>query len=123
TNGKSHAAGGGGRSRSCRRSARSLFGVPGITRHAAKPFVALRQRAQSEFGDKDRAGSVEPFDHGGVFINLLVFKSSCAPRGAISLNRQQVLCSPRQSMQRAAVLACRNFTVGLFGLRQRALFR
>src|SRR6185312_8577385 len=79
TNGKSHAAGGGGRSRSCRRSARSLFGVPGITRHAAKPFVALRQRAQSEFGDKDRAGSVEPVDHGGVFINLLVFKSSCAP--------------------------------------------
>ena len=95
--------------------------IPGIAGDPAKPMVAVRQRPERKFCHQHRAGLVQSFNHRGVFVDHLLFKSSRAPRCGITLHGQQILGAPRQPVQRASILSGRNFAIGFPGLRQRAL--
>src|SRR5207237_5145915 len=63
-------------------------------------LVPLRQRAEGQFRHQHRARMVQTFHHRRVFVNHLIFESACSPRCAIAFRRQQILCTPRQAVQR-----------------------
>src|SRR5665213_4042601 len=97
--------------------------VPRIAGLTGKPFVPHRQRTQRKFGYEDRSGSIEALHHGGVFIEALMLESARAPGGGITLDREQIFCAPRDAMQRPAMFAGSDFSVGGFGVREGSLFR
>src|SRR5207302_2325125 len=119
SNGKGNAACGGRRHRASRRSTRSLPGIPGIASLSAEPFVAHRYCAERELGYEHSASLIETLHHGRVLVDVLLLESACAPSGAITLDREQVFCAPRKAVQRAAILARRDLTIGLLGVRAR----
>ena len=110
--GEAHAARGDGAGRACRRSARSLRGIPRIARAPAEPLVAHGQRAERELGDEHGAGRIEPLDHGCVFIEGLMLESARAPRGRIAFDGEQIFRAPGNAVQRAAIFARGDFFVG-----------
>src|SRR5438270_2398674 len=96
--------------------------IPGIARHASEPFVSLGEGAQRELRYKYGSCFIKTLYHGGVFFDVLLLESGCAPGGAISLYREQVLRSPGQPMQGTAILAGCDLAVRLLRLCTCAIF-
>jgi hypothetical protein len=86
-----------------------------------KPDISLRELAEGELGDQDGAGRVEPLHHGRGGIEHLVPEEGRSPGGGIARYRQQVLGTPRNAVQRPAILARLDLGVGRRGLAERPL--
>ena len=121
--GEADAAGGSGRRGARARTARPLLRIPGVAGAGAEPEISLGQRAERGLGDQDRASLIESLDDGGVVVEVLRFEAAGAPCGGIALDREQVLASPRNSVQRSPVVAGGDLGVGLSSLFERPLLR
>ena len=65
---------------------------------------------------------IKALNYRRVFIERLMLESACAPRCRISLHRQQIFRSPRNSVERSAVFSCRDLRVGRPRLSECPLF-
>ena len=119
---ETHQTGGGRRSRSRRRPARSLLGVPGVAGRLAVPDIAPGERPEGELGDEHRARLVELGDDGRVLVDHLVFEGLGAPGRGIAAHRQEVLGAPRDAVQRPPPDALGKLAVGAARLFEGALF-
>ncbi len=116
----------GGRRRRARTRAapaRPLLEEPWVHRLPAEPDVVQRESAQAELGQKDGSGVVEPLDDDGVGVRDPVPEGLGAPGRLDPLRVEEVLRSPRNSVERAAVLSRFDLRVRAAGLRQRQVFR
>ena len=108
-----------------RASARTLSRVPGVPRtgkpRLGAPKIPLGQRAERKLRHQYRTCSVEPLDHLGVVIEVLVHIWASTPRRWIALDREQVFSAPRNSMQRPTVLTRYDLPVSISGLLEGAV--
>ncbi len=86
------------------------------------PEVALRERSHGELGDENRAGGVEALNNFGVGFEVLIFEAACAPGGGIASDGEQIFATPRDAVQRAAMLVGGEFGVGCGSLLEGAIF-
>src|SRR6185312_16083077 len=89
-----------------------MLRVPGVAGAASEPPVAHGERAEGEFGDENGSGGVEALDHSGVLVDDLMLEATGSPGGGITLSGEQVLGSPGQAVERAAIFARGDFAVG-----------
>src|SRR5690606_10425975 len=114
-------AGSGSGARPCRRAARALIELPRVARHAAEPLVTLRESAERQLRDEDRAGLVELAHDGRVHVDDLVLVRLCAERRAVAPRCKQVLRAPGDAVERPAIPACSDLGVHPRGLLERTL--
>src|SRR6185312_9596101 len=98
-----------------------MLRVPGVAGAASEPPVAHGECAEVEFGDEDGSGGVEALDHSGVLVDDLMLEATGSPGGGITLSGEQVLGSPGQAVERAAIFAGGDFAVGFACLCEGAL--
>ena len=120
---KRHAAGGGRRARTGRRSARPALRIPRAVGAPAEPAIALRKRAERELGHEHCAGVAQPLDDRRVVVEYLLDVRLAAPARDDALRREQILGSPWQPMQRSAIFAGLDLAVGVGRLLDRQIFR
>src|SRR5207237_8972683 len=89
---------------------------------STEPIVALRELAECQLRDENCAGLVEPLHDGRVGVDGLFLIWAGAPRRLVSLGREEVLRSPRNSVQRTAILPLRDLRVSSACLSASALF-
>ena len=121
--GKADESCGGGCTRASTGAGSAFFGEPGIYGLAAEPDVVERERAEAELGDEDRTGSVKALDDGGVVFGNAIAERFGAISGGNAGGVEKIFSAPGDSVERTAVLPCRDFGVGLLGLLQGEIFR
>src|SRR6266566_705192 len=82
----------------------------------------MGQLSSRELRDEDSSSLFQAFDHSGISVDDAVPERRSTPCGRITTLRNEVLCSPRNSVQGSAVTTCRNFLIGLCCLFERQLF-
>lgn len=92
--------------------------APGVARLAAPPLVAAGEFPGGQLGKEHSPGVAEHLDDGGLLVQVLVFEGARAPGDAVALDVDDVLCSPRDAVERAFVVAGGDLGVGGFGLRE-----
>src|SRR5579883_2477184 len=122
-NGKADEASGGGGTGAGAGARSAFFEQPGIHGLPAEPDVIEREGAEAEFGDEDRAGSVEAFHDGCVLFGDAVAKRFGAVGGGNAGGVEEILAAPGNAVERSAVLAGGDFSVGLLGLLESKVFR
>ena len=76
-----------------------MRGVPRILRLTPEPAIALGERAEGQFGDEHRAGCIETLNDRGVVVEVLILEAACAPGSWIAFDCEEILATPRQSVQ------------------------
>ena len=87
----------------------------------AEPDVVERERAKAELGHKDGSRGIQPLDDGTIFCGNAIAVRLGTVSGGNAGGVEEILCSLRNSVERAAIFACCDFRVGLTRLFQRML--
>ena len=90
---------------------------------ATEPDVVEGERSEAELGDENRAGGVKALDDGGVVFGNAIAERLGAISGGNAGGVEKVFSAPGDSVEWTAILPCRDFDVGLFGLLQGEIFR
>ena len=85
----------------------------------AKPVVARCEFAGGELRHQHRACVAQHFDDTRVVVQHLILQRRRSPGGLVTLDRDDVLRAPRDSVQRSLVFARRDFRISLLRLRPR----
>src|SRR6266849_4989070 len=72
----------------------------------------MGQLPSRELRDENSPSLFQAFDHSGISVDDAIPERRSTPRGRITTLRNEVLCSPRDSVQRAAVTTRRDFLIG-----------
>jgi hypothetical protein len=115
--------GGGGGGGAGRGTTGALFGIPRVARQTAVPGVTHGKFAEAQLGDEHRAGGVEAFDDGGIFVDQLICVRGRAPGGGDAFGGEEVLDAVRNAGEQAAIFAGGDFTVHATSLLKCAIFR
>src|SRR5581483_10330948 len=110
---------------------RALMRIPWIARAAARlagirriaPEVTLCECAQRHLCDQHGSGRIQTLHDLGIVVELLMLESCRAPRGRVALPGEEILRTPRNSVQRPAIVSTGELAIRLRGLLERTLFR
>ncbi len=119
--GKSNQASSGRRAGTSAGSRCTFFQQPWVHGLAAEPYVVERKRAQTQLGDQNCAGIIEPLYNGCVSGGNAITKWLRAVGSGNAGGIEQILAAPGNPVQRPAIFSRSNFLVGLLGLRQRMI--
>ena len=89
---------------------------------AAEPDVVEGEFAGGKLGDQNRACIGQARDDRCIHINDAIFERRGAPSGRIALRGVEIFYAPGNSVQRAAIVACGDFLIGLPGLAHGQVF-
>ena len=104
-------------------TAGSLPGIPRILSLSHEPLVAHRKRTHGQLGHQYCTSVFQPSSHRCRCVDVLIAKLGCSPGCRVPGHRDEVFCAPRNSVQRASILALSEFTIGLFRLSHCEILR